>query len=172
MIRFISGAVLALACGSASAGGAMQAQQANVAYYTTTFDGGEARFANFDCKPPTFPLISYSTESARRVERSVRRWRSCFARWQERMAAVLPAGKEIPDEVVKAMSTADMAKARETMGTTYRSIIETALAQDEKVNQGIESWLKATGAESARLRARENHLVMRRWREGLPGGPF
>jgi hypothetical protein len=182
MMRQLIAVAVGLACGDAFAGGSMQAQQAGVAYYTSHFDGGEARFDNFECKAPVFPAVSNSNDSVRRVERSVRLWRSCFSRWQEKMVAVLPAGKAIPDEVVKAMTPADMAKARESMGQTYRNIIEAAFAEDQKVNAGIASWMKATGANgghdlTGQTRVRfeppaDGNMMMRRWREGLPGGPL
>jgi hypothetical protein len=112
----------------------------------------------------------------------VRLWRSCFARWQDKMVAVLPAGKAIPDDVVKAMSPADMAKARETMELAYRAIVEDAFARDDKVNQGIANWMKGTVAHggydlagNTRVRLEQPaqvNMMMRRWRAGLPGGPL
>lgn len=182
MMRNMTFVALALACGAASAGGSVQAVQSNVAYYTTTFDGADARFALFECKAPVFPAASQSQDGVRRVERSVRQWRTCFARWQDKMVAVLPAGKAIPDDVSKAMSAADLAKARETMESAYRAIIEEALAQDEKVNKGILTWMKGTAAIGGRdaegfYRVRfgqpaDHTMMTRRWREGLPGGPL
>jgi hypothetical protein len=140
MKRILSLTVLALACGAAAA----DAPVRNAAYYTSSFDGGDLQFAKAECKTPNIPSHSVSPEGARRVEKAVKNWRACFSGWKDKLLAVLPAGKEIPESVARTMSPADLEKARAHMNEVYSNIVADALAQDDKINETIEAWMSAS----------------------------
>jgi hypothetical protein len=138
---------LSLAFGTALA----DAPVRNAAYYTSGFDGGELQFAKAECKVPTIPSHSVSPDGARRVERAVKSWRSCFAGWKEKVVAVLPAGKEIPEDIAKGMSAADLEKAKAHMNEVYSTIVADALEQDDKVSADIENWMKGSREYNRRM---------------------
>jgi hypothetical protein len=140
MKQTLTAVALSLAFGVAVA----DAPVRDAAWYTTGFDGGDLQFAKAECKAPTIPSHSVSQDGARRVERAVKAWRTCFTDWHDKVIAVLPAGKEIPDTVAKSMSPADMEKAKARMNEVYSSMVADALAQNDKVNADIEVWIKGS----------------------------
>ncbi|MES3020350.1 MAG: hypothetical protein V4857_02075 [Pseudomonadota bacterium] len=120
------------------------AQRANASYYVNGFDGGGLKFSEFKCVAPVFPANSASNEGVRRVDKAVRQWRDCFGRFSARFEAALPVEKGIPEEVIKVMSAADLAKAKTAMESVYVQIAADATMQNEQVSQGYEKWLAAT----------------------------
>jgi hypothetical protein len=140
MKRILSVTIMAMACGMAMAEGPAR----DAAYYTTSFDGGELQFAKAECPVPNIPSHSVSPEGARRVEKAVKRWRTCFNGWREKLQAALPPGKEIPEDVARSMSPADLEKAKARIASVYAAIIADAVAQDDKINAAIDPWMTAS----------------------------
>lgn len=139
---------MALVCGAACAGSVeRRGAGADASFYTTGFDGADIRFSNFNCARPVF--IARSVEGARHIERSVRQWRECYARFVAKLGSVLPAGKAIPEDVAKTMSTEELARAKLRMGQVYASIAAEARKQDDQVSAAHEYWRVSTLARHA-----------------------
>ncbi|PWF48286.1 hypothetical protein C7C56_012765 [Massilia glaciei] len=137
-----------LTAGAALAANGETAPRADASYYVNSFDGADLKFSRFKCVALVFPVNSASNESVRRVDKAVRLWRDCFARFSARFDAALPVGKGIPEDVIKVMSAADLAKAKAAMESVYVQIAADATMQNEQVRQGYDKWLAATRSYS------------------------
>ncbi|MES2152394.1 MAG: hypothetical protein V4508_21660, partial [Pseudomonadota bacterium] len=146
MTRMVACAALALVCGVAHGASLETESRAEAAYFTSAYDGAQFRLASFKCSAPAFPAVSASPDSARRVEKSLAAWRSCYARFSAKLGAALPAGKVIPDDVAKAMTADDRNKAKALMEKVYADIAAEGREQDDKVNAGAKTWAEATAS--------------------------
>lgn len=142
---------LLLFCNASFANDFASAKRADAAFYTSGFDGGDLKFYNFKCIAPVFPPVSTANQRMRRVDKSVKAWRECYARFTEKLRNSLPAGKSIPEDVVKTMSAGDIAKAKASMEKVYAEIAADARKQDDEVSAGNEKWIAATHAYSKGL---------------------
>jgi hypothetical protein len=96
---------------------AQRAQE--IAFFTTSFDGGAAKF---DCAKPAIPPISKTNAEITAVDASVQQWFACYNRFAQAMNEALPVGKAIPESLAKIMTAEEMGKARKLMDHVYGAI--------------------------------------------------
>ncbi|MES2130136.1 MAG: hypothetical protein V4463_22935 [Pseudomonadota bacterium] len=142
----MTGLLLGLVCGASFAASVETETRATAAYYTSGYDGAELRLAAYRCITPVFPAVSMTTDSVRKVEKSVKAWQACYGRFALKLNNVLPAGKAIPDDVAKAMGPDDKAKAKAMMEKVYAEIAAEARDEDDKVKAAQKTWQGATDA--------------------------
>lgn len=115
-----------------------------IATYTTSFDGGDVKFSNFNCVQPVIPLQSSTNDEIRKVQDAVKDWMACYGRFAEALNQSLPPGKKIPAHVSKVMNAAEYAQASNLMDKSYAAIAATAKRDAEQIVVQRDAWTART----------------------------
>jgi TPR repeat protein len=118
--------------------------KADIAFYTTTFDGGDLKYADFHCDVPLIPKRSLTAPAIRKIDKNIAAWRSCYQNFAARMNAALPAGKAIPVGLAELMSDDEILKAKLLMDKRYTESEALALADADVVMKKSKDWLAAS----------------------------
>jgi hypothetical protein len=172
------GLAAALGTGQAQAAGAPAlddehaARKAEIAAYTTTFDGGAA---NLDCVRPSIPPTSKTNEEIAKVDKEVQAWFDCYNAFTQRLNEALPPGKAIPAGLARIMRPEELAQARARMNQVYGLIADEAQATATALVAEHQAWRESTmlfattkNAETKQkmgARILEYELMMQRQRE-------
>jgi hypothetical protein len=118
--------------------------KADIAFYTTRFDGGDLKYADFHCEAPLIPSRSSTAPAIRKVDKDIGNWRSCYDKFAARLNSALPAGKAIPAGLADLMSDDEILKAKALMDKRYTEIEKQAMAEADVVMKKSQTWYAAT----------------------------
>jgi hypothetical protein len=113
--------------------------------HTTSFEGGDVKFSNFNCVRPVIPAQSSTNAEIKKVTEAVNAWMACYGRFAETLNQSLPPGKKIPAEVSKVMNAAEYALASGLMDKSYALIAATAQRDAEQIVAERDAWTAKTG---------------------------
>ena len=124
MKKVVLMSLLTLAASAWAADGDTVAQQRaaraqEIAYFTTSFDGGSAKFT---CEKPVIPPISKTNAEITAIDAKVQEWFACYNKFAQTMNEALPVGKAIPESLAKVMTGEELAKAHKLMDNVYGAI--------------------------------------------------
>jgi hypothetical protein len=130
---------LALSTGHARADEQAQrlAHLADIAYYTTQYDGADIALARFNCGRA-------GGMHAAAPERAA--WLACYERFVANYNAALPVGRSIPADVVDVMTDAELAAAQQRMNQVFVQIAQAARQQADAVAPAQGGWDGKAGA--------------------------
>lgn len=94
-------------------------RSAEIAFFTTGFDGGAA---NLTCVRPLIPPASKTNAEIVAVDGTVQQWFECYNGFVQRLNDALPPGKLIPADLARIMRPEELALARERMNQVYGAI--------------------------------------------------
>ena len=141
----IAGAVLASCCASAAepadVATARASRRAEIAFYTTGFEGGANKFG---CVQPSIPPTSKTNADITKVDKSVQDWFACYNAFVQGLNDVLPPGKSIPADLAKIMTPEEMALARARMNQVFGAIGEDAQQTATEIVAQHEAWRAST----------------------------
>lgn len=141
----LAATVLAGGCASAAepadVAAARASRRADIAYYTSSFDGGANKF---DCVQPSIPPTSKTNDEISKVDKSVQDWFTCYNAFVQRLNQALPPGSAIPADLVKIMTAEEMTLARARMNQVYGDISDDAQQNATKIMAQHEAWRAST----------------------------
>lgn len=123
------------------------ARKADIAYYTERYDGADVSLASRHCVAPQLPAASASRAEIKQVSDSLEAWTNCYNGFVAGLSAALPAGKTIPADVSKLMSTTEFDSARVRMDQAFAAQAAAATAQAARVSSAADAWRTATEAK-------------------------
>jgi hypothetical protein len=131
----------------------------DIAYYTERYDGADVSVASRKCVRPELPPVSRTRAEIKQVGAALDAWTTCYNGFVAGLSAALPAGKAIPPDVSKLMSSTEFDAARQRMDTRYTAMAADAASQAAAVSAAADAWRSATerqvkedAAITARLR--------------------
>ena len=141
----IASVVLASCCASAAepaeVAAARASRRAEIASYTTGFDGGANKFG---CVRPDIPPTSKTNDDIKKVDKGVQDWFACYNTFVQSMNDALPPGKAIPADLAKIMTAEEMAQARARMNEVYGAIGDDAQKTATEILAQHEAWRAST----------------------------
>lgn len=119
-------------------------RKAAIAYYVSAYDGADVKYEKFGCVQPTFPEKSVLQPEIKAIGAAMKSWRECYERFSANLAASLPAGKAIPEDVTKVMSVMELQQARVAMDKVYAAVNADAMRQAGEVIATNDTWAENT----------------------------
>ncbi len=123
------------------------AHKADIAFYTERYEGADVSLASRHCVRPQLPAVSRTREEIKKVSASLQAWTDCYNGFVGGLNTALPAGKAIPPDIAKLMSSTEFDTARARMDKTYAALAADASAQAAAVDAQAEAWRVATEAQ-------------------------
>lgn len=121
-------------------------RKADIAYWTTSYDGAEFKSGKFACAAPRIPSISKQTEDIDRVSNAISKWQACHNGFVENLNAASPLVKQIPADIVKLMNAAETERASVHLAQVHDNLAEEAKVSAKLVLADIAVWRSATEA--------------------------
>ena len=118
--------------------------KADIAYYTTQYDGADVGLAKLGCVKPVIPLVSQTAPEIRKVSEGLAQWRECYNRFVLNLSDALPAGKKIPADTAKIMSALEFQSAVARMDQAYAAVAGSAKKLAAEVSESTANWEKTT----------------------------
>jgi TPR repeat protein len=115
-----------------------------IAYYVSGYDGADVKYEKFGCVQPAFPERSVLQPEIKAFGAGMKAWRECYERFSANLAASLPAGKAIPEDVAKVMSVMELQQARVAMDKVYAAVNADATRQASAVIAANDAWAENT----------------------------
>lgn len=141
---------------------ARRAQQgANIAYWTSGYDGADLTSGKYHCVAPAIPAVSTTNAEIKAVNAAMTTWRACYEIFAENLRSALPPGKRIPPEIAVLMSEQEAQQARSHLDKVYAAATDKANASAVATLAAREKWEAAT-LESV---ADQNRLAEARTRQ-------
>jgi hypothetical protein len=141
------GLMAACAAAQVQAGGASPldderaARKADIEFYTTGFDGGDAKLT---CARPAIPPTSKTNEEIVKVDQEVKEWFDCYNAFAQRLNEAQPAGKKIPADLVRIMRPEELVRARARMNQVYATIGDVAEGTATELLAQHKAWHDST----------------------------
>lgn len=121
-----------------------QTHLADIAYYTTKFDGANASYASFGCIHPVIPERSTTNEEISEVNASIIKWTECYNRFVVNLSNVAAPEKTISSSILPLMNNEEFKKSAVLIGKVYEDIWINANQMEKIISQKINSWKMAT----------------------------
>ncbi|OBV39999.1 sel1 repeat family protein [Janthinobacterium psychrotolerans] len=121
-----------------------QAHRADIAYYTTSFDGANAAYAKFGCTRPAIPARSTTNEEIAAVNASIGAWTQCYDRFVSNLRNVAPPEKTISSSILPLMNNEEFKKSSVLISKVYENIWNNAKQIEKGVAEESNSWKAAT----------------------------
>ncbi|MGZ5202136.1 MAG: sel1 repeat family protein [Telluria sp.] len=140
----------AAAAGNADAKVAMgltasrQQHMADIAYWTTKYDGADLTSGQLDCKAPAVPEKAATREEVKATSNAVNQWKACYNGFVRNLGDAMPAGKRIPVEISDLMTDQEMDQARAHLDQVYSRVASSAKANADKTLADYDRWQKNT----------------------------
>jgi TPR repeat protein len=120
------------------------ARKADIARYASGFDGADLRLEKFGCTRPVYPDVSRSQAQIREVEAGTKTWRACYDRFAAFLAAQMPAGKAIPEDLASLMNLSELDRARNSMDQAYARATAAASTEGKAILADYDGWYART----------------------------
>ena len=117
---------------------------ADIAAYTTSFDGAKVRYESYGCARPVIPAVSTTNQDIKAVNGAVTAWAECYGRFVLGINSGLPANKTIPADVLRLMSNAEFIRASDLITRTYQQLVVQPQAMADTVMAENLAWKSAT----------------------------
>lgn len=141
----VAGAVFASGCAGAAAppdvAAARASRHAEIASYTTSFDGGANKFS---CVTPAIPPTSKTNEEITKVDKDVQDWFACYNTFVQGMNDAMPPGKAIPADLAAIMTPAERTQAQGRMNEVYNAIGDNAQRTAAEILAQHKAWREST----------------------------
>jgi hypothetical protein len=121
-----------------------QQRLADIAYWTTGYDGADLTAGKFNCTAPIFPPYSATKRAVTAMSASSDAYTVCYNAFIENIESAMPPGKRIPEDVALLMSDQELNQSREHLGKVYAAVAARGkLAADQTVARR-EEWMAKT----------------------------
>jgi TPR repeat protein len=130
----------------AATGLSRQRQQrlADIAYWTSTYDGADLFPGKFGCAEPAFPKFSDNKRTILAVAAAAETYTACYNRFIDNVADAVPPGKRIPKEVALVMSEQEFNQAREHLTKVYKQVVARERIVADRMMAQRHAWMTET----------------------------
>ncbi len=120
------------------------ARKADIARYTTQYDGSDVALAHFKCGNPEIPESSNTKKKIAEISGKISKWYECYGQFAKNLNAQLPAGKAIPQDIAQLMNSAEFDQARMRMDKAYARVGDEGKREAEQIGVAEGKWLEAS----------------------------
>lgn len=138
---------------------ARQQHMADIAYWTTRYDGADLTSGQFDCKAPVLPAKSTTRDDVKKTSNEVNQWRTCYNGFARNLDDAMPAGKRIPPEIADLMTDQEMDQARAHLDKVYSRVASNAKTSADKTMADFARWQKDTTDYLRQVKLESEHYA-------------
>jgi hypothetical protein len=137
-----------VACGMSALASAGQPDDAtkrtaDIAYWTSGYQGEDLVSGRFSCPPPVFPAVSSTNEQIKATSSAYTAWQTCYNGFAANLNSVM-ASQRIPADLAKQMTPGETEQAFAHLDKVYSRIIDKASQDAAAVGASYTSWERAT----------------------------
>lgn len=121
-------------------------RRADIAYWTTQYDGAEFKSGKFACPAPRIPPVSKQADEIERVQNAINKWQACYNGFAQNLNAASPLTKQIPADLAKLMNAEETERARVHLATVQDNLSAEAKVAAQLVLADVDVWRGATEA--------------------------
>ena len=137
-----------------------QAHMADIAYWTSGYNGADLSAGKFNCVAPTYPPYSETKRAVTEVGDAYNAYIACYNGFVDNLSAAMPAGKRIPEEVALLMSEEELTQARAHLTKVYMDAAARGKAVADATLARNALWTKDTSEYLANQnRRRDMYLI-------------
>lgn len=119
-------------------------RRADIAWWTTGYDGSDLKAGKFNCAAPAVPEKSITNDEIKQVTAAFIAWQKCYDGFVVNMNDALPPGKRIPADVAALMNQIEVDQAVARLSTVYAGVAAAARADAAAVVARQSAWKGAT----------------------------
>jgi hypothetical protein len=157
MLVAAAGAAMADDLGDAAA---RARHAADIAYWTTAYQGEDLVSGKHACPMPDIPDVSTSVDEIQKVGKAISRWSICYNDFASYISAAGPTSNRIPADIRKLMTPAELAQAIKRLDTVVTAVAERRGAEAELFTSRRDHWMAATDKYLSEGRAEVVKLFM------------
>lgn len=113
----------------------------DIAWWVERYAGEDVRLSAFNCGKPVIPAVSRTRAELKTVSAGVKTWLDCYGRFSAKLASVLPAGKAIPENIARLMSTTEFDGARARLDKIYLDAAAAGKSEAAAVVAANDEWI-------------------------------
>jgi hypothetical protein len=121
-------------------------RSAEIAYWTSGYDGADLLSGKYNCVAPRMPAISITNAEINGVNADLAAWNKCQEGISAHMQALMPPGKQIPAAIAVVMSEQEVQQAKSHLDKVYGEVMAKAQANATALLAEHEKWHRATQA--------------------------
>lgn len=121
-----------------------QARLADIAFWTSGYSGADLNAGKFDCVAPAFPPYSETKREVKTINEAYSAYTACHNGFVDHLAAAMPAGKRIPEDVMLLMSEQELGQARAHLEKVYANIAKSRKTAADRTVEEHTAWLTKT----------------------------
>lgn len=96
---------------------------ADIAYWTTAYQGEDLTTGKYACPLPSIPAVSTQLDEVRTVGKAIGNWAICYNDFTKNLKAAGPSINRIPADVRKLMTPAELAQAIARIDTAVARVV-------------------------------------------------
>lgn len=121
-------------------------RSADIAWWTTKYDGADLTSGKYRCERPAIPAVSKTNAQITATNAAYNAWAACYNGFIANLGDAMPAGKRLPADIVELMSDAEIEQARAHMDRVYAAVADKEQAGAGELVAQHGAWEKATVA--------------------------
>ena len=121
-----------------------EAHKADIAYWSTRYDGADLKAGQFDCARPAIPALSKTSEDIKAVDAAMATWRACYDGFVKNLVGGLPPGKRLPADIDALMTDQEYGQAIRHIDAVYTKVGSEELAGAKAIMAAHAAWMEAT----------------------------
>lgn len=117
---------------------------ADIAYWTTAYQGEDLLSGKYACAMPAIPAVSTQIGEIQEVGKAMSRWATCYNDFAADLRAAGPGSNRIPADLRKLMTPAELAQAVKRLDTVVAGVVKRREAEADEFTARRAAWLAAT----------------------------
>lgn len=139
-----------------------EARAADIAYWTTTYQGEDMVSGQYKCVAPQLSDRTETNEQIKASTEAYATWQICYNGFVANMNDAMPAGKRIPADIAKLLTPQEATQAVVHLDKVYGQIIAKAQQDANQVTSRYGVWRESTALRvAAENKARIEELRVR-----------
>lgn len=122
------------------------ARSADIAWWTSDYQGLDLTSGQWRCTPPVIAQQSSSNADIKATSDAIKAWSDCYNGFVDHVSQALPPGKAIPGDLLELMSELELAQSRAHLDQVYARVLADAKARADATLARRDAWEKATQA--------------------------
>ena len=142
----------AAAAGSKEAAGALatmrarEQRAADIAYWTSAYDGADLKTGKFNCVRPTIPAVSKDNAAIKEINKGFADWQACYTAFVQNLSDALPLGKRVPADIANLMNQQEYDQTVARLDKLYAATASEAGKAAAAIIAEHAAWQSATTA--------------------------
>ncbi len=117
-----------------------EVRAADIAYWTSTYQGEDLVSGQYKCTDPGVPVTAENNEQIKETTEAYAKWQACYNGFVANINNAFPPGKRIPADVAKLLTPREASQAVAHLDKVYGQIIEKAQQDANRITSRYGVW--------------------------------